>query len=503
MSKQDLSPGLRVCIVGAGLTGSLMALLLSQLEGVEVHLFEKRIAAAADATASTAFGASTAVLKRSINLALSHRGILALEALEGQEIYSTIMGEAIRMPCRVIHNTNGSTIKQPYGLPSDAIWSISRQKLNQILIDHASRKPNIQVYFGYSLKSCQSDGYVSLLSSKDNKSREEFYDLVIGADGAYSFTRDCMLKQSRVNFSRQYIRHGYKELTIPPNALRDFALKDHQGLHIWPRGEMMLIALPNADKSFTATLFAPFQGRDGFDSVDVRDREAILSYFHRHFPDVVELMPQLLEEYQSNPVGSLVTIRVTPWNLGKVVLIGNAVLVESWHTSECVIVGDAAHAVVPFYGQGMNCGFEDCLLLYDLIRMNLGKDIEHLLADFSSERSVATNTLADLCLEHYHDMAANTRSYMYLLQKRVEGFLHWLLPSTFVPLYSMVAFTHIPYHIAVERAKTQERIIGLLTKISLLAVSLSSVYIFYSRGGAASVYPIERLNTIFHSRMFS
>ena len=321
MSSGDVSSSRRVCVVGAGLSGTLMALLLSQLKDTEVHLFEKRLDAAADSSSSSAFGASTATLKRSINLALSYRGSLGLQALDDPAIYAACMEEAIRMPCRVIHNSNGTILKQPYGQEKDAIWSISRQKLNYVLIEHAKKKRNIHLYFGYTLQDCSKDGVVTFLHNH-NEMMTEYYDLVIGADGAYSITRESMLKQSRTNFSRHYIEHGYKELSIPPNAMNDYALPEYQGLHIWPRGKMMLIALPNADKSFTATLFAPYQGIDGFDHINPNDSAAVQGYFRHHFPDVVQYMPHLLDDYKANPVGSLVTIRVSPWNLGKVVLIG-------------------------------------------------------------------------------------------------------------------------------------------------------------------------------------
>ena len=477
MSRPESTSSLRVCVVGAGLSGTLMALLLSQLEGAEVHLFEKRGDAAADSSSSAAFGASTATLKRSINLALSYRGSLGLQALDDPSIYAACMKEAIRMPCRVIHNINGTILKQPYGQEKDAIWSISRQKLNLILIENAKKKRNIQLYFGYTLQDCSKEGVVTFLCNQ-NELMTASYDLVIGADGAYSITRECMLKQSRINFSRQYIQHGYKELSIPPNSMNEYALPEYQGLHIWPRGEMMLIALPNADKSFTATLFAPYHGTDGFDQIHADDSEAVQAYFRQHFPDVVKYMPHLLEDYKANPVGSLVTIRVSPWNLGKVVLIG-----------------DAAHAVVPFYGQGMNCGFEDCYRLYKVLQQHTKDSIEPLLAHFSEDRSVATDTLADLCLKHHHDMAANTMSSWYLLQKRVEKFLHWLLPSTFLPLYTMVTFTAIPYHKAVERARCQDRAIAMFTKATVALLASSAAYLFYLRGGASHLPLFNRIRS--------
>jgi kynurenine 3-monooxygenase len=330
IDSQDTSQS--VCVVGAGLAGTLMALLMAQIDGVKVMLFEKRPDLHNDNDDITKtyseFGASTSAVKRSINLALSYRGQMSLHALNDKTVYEQCMEDAIRMPCRVIHNRNGTTTKQPYGNDSDAIWSVSRQKLNGVLLEKAKKCPNITIKFGYALTYCDKDGNVQFTNDKGEVSKYEgasAFDLVIGADGAYSATREHMLKQSRINFNRQYIQHGYKELSIPFKIQaphNDFALHDHQGLHIWPRGDFMLIALPNSDKSFTATLFAPYKGKDGFDDVDITNDDEIKSYFERHFPDVMPYMPQLVEDYQQNPVGSLVTVRVNPWNLGKVVLIG-------------------------------------------------------------------------------------------------------------------------------------------------------------------------------------
>lgn len=503
-----------VCIVGAGLAGTMMAAMLSKL-GFQVTVYEKRPDWGVDDAkdkdkdqGSEAFGLSQSAAKRSINLALSQRG---MEALAAVDLLDTAMQAAIAMPCRVIHQANSPVaIKQAYGKPHEAIHSVSRQLLNELLLKKTRGDPasNVQFRFGYSLVSCDKAGACvfrkvddassasrrnpspgdgnkkkagspgrsgsssSSLSSTfsvpsspstpaDVAEEDEIharYDLVIGADGAYSNVRESMLKLGRVNFSRQYIGHGYKELSIPPRIAADgsptFALDDHQGLHIWPRGEFMLIALPNPDCSFTATLFAPYSGTDGFNSIDANDPAAVRGYFSRHFPDVLPLMPEIADDFRLNPIGSLVTIRVDPWKQGPMVLLG-----------------DAAHAVVPFYGQGMNAAFEDCLILYLLIQKRLvdnlvtqGKthsglsSLLHSAAEeFAQTRMPAGNALADLCIAHYSDMAASTASTWYLLEKKAEALLHWAFPASFVPLYTMVAFTRTPYHEAVARAERQER----------------------------------------------
>eukprot|EP00595_Chromulina_sp_UTEXLB2642_P002345 CAMPEP_0196767918 /NCGR_PEP_ID=MMETSP1095-20130614/42123_1 /TAXON_ID=96789 ORGANISM="Chromulina nebulosa, Strain UTEXLB2642" /NCGR_SAMPLE_ID=MMETSP1095 /ASSEMBLY_ACC=CAM_ASM_000446 /LENGTH=321 /DNA_ID=CAMNT_0042136761 /DNA_START=206 /DNA_END=1168 /DNA_ORIENTATION=+ len=318
------------------------------------------------------------------------------------------------MSHRVIHtDSTRNTVKQAYGKPSDALYSVSRQSLNNKLLQYVSSLDNISISFNHSLIEADKSGLCTFIDKESNTKIVKKYDLVIGADGAYSGTRDSLLRQGRINFSRKYIEHGYKELSIPPvfkNGVEDYALDDPNGLHIWPRGKQMLIALPNTDKSFTATLFAPYQGSDGFETVDSNNNDQINKYFTNYFPDVVDIMPNLSDEFSSNPVGSLVTIRVSPWNCGRVVLIG-----------------DAAHAVVPFYGQGMNAAFEDALVLYELYKQALietnSLDFNNLAKLLSDIRSPATNSLADLCVEHYSDMASNTTSNLYLLRRKVEGLI--------------------------------------------------------------------------------
>ena len=459
-----------VGIVGAGLAGTMVAVLLENL-GLKVTVFEKRLDQRKDATdLAGEFGASTSALKRSINLALSYRGQIALKELG---ILEEAMQDAIRMPCRVIHTVDGKVIQQQYGTPDEAIWSVGREKLNHLLLDRASREgSNVTVKFGYSLISADSKTGCCAFQNLNNSTIEEFnFDLVIGSDGAYSSLRECMLKQGRINFSRSYIAHGYKELSIPPkisaSGEQTFALDNHEGLHIWPRGEFMMIALPNPDKSFTATLFAPYKGEFGFDHVDSKDPIAINKYFSTHFPDVLAMMPDITNDYHQNPVGSLLTVRVAPWNCGKLLLLG-----------------DAAHAVVPFYGQGMNAAFEDGLRLYQVVKkqieelrksndgeiqLNLSKSGQ----EFSDLRVAAANALADLCIEHYDDMASNTSSTLYLLRIKVEASLAWLFPAAFLPLYSMVAFNDIPYHEAIKISEKQTKVVNMVLGSSLFVLATS------------------------------
>jgi kynurenine 3-monooxygenase len=461
-----------VCIVGAGLAGTMAAVLLENL-GLKVTIFEKRLDQRKnDTDLAGEFGASTSALKRSINLALSYRGQIALKELG---LYEEAMQDAIRMPCRVIHTMDGKVIQQQYGKPDEAIWSVGREKLNHLLLDRASRKDSsVKVNFGYSLIYADSkSGHCSFQNLNTNQVEEFDFDLVIGSDGAYSSLRECMLKQGRINFSRSYIAHGYKELSIPPkmstSGTPEFALENHEGLHIWPRGKFMMIALPNPDRSFTATLFAPYKGTFGFDHVDPLDANAVKEYFSTHFPDVLAMMPDVINDYSQNPVGSLLTVRVEPWNYGKLLLLG-----------------DAAHAVVPFYGQGMNAAFEDGLRLYQVIKKQIDglreKDGEKIDLDliksgqeFSDLRVSSANALADLCIEHYDDMASNTNNSLYLLRIKVGASLAWMFPKFFLPLYSMVAFNDIPYDHAVKIGHKQDKVVNLVLNSSLLVAATTLI----------------------------
>jgi len=347
----------------------------------------------------------------------------------------------------------------------DALWSVGRQTLNsQVLQIISTEKSNVSIFYGYTLLQADNTGKCTFINSKGVKS-DYVFDFIVGADGAFSQIRENMLRQGRINFSRTFVSHGYKELTIPPitdsSGNFTYALPNHEGLHIWPRGKFMLIALPNPDKSFTATLFAPMTGTDGFDTIDSTDGSEINSYFRRHFPDVICMMPTLVSDFQSNPVGSLLTLKTSPWVL-----------------NHMMVIGDAAHAVVPFYGQGMNAAFEDALLLYRSIVQHKG-NIHQAAVAFQSKRIPATNALADLCVEHYEDMAHNTASTAYIIQKKMEILLQSLFPSVFKSLYSMVSFSDIPYHVAVERSEKQNLFIRRFLYSQLLAMGITSLSLAY------------------------
>lgn len=443
-----------VVIVGAGLAGAMASCLLSKL-GYQITVYEKRPNSieASNEGGHEAFGNTLSALKRSINLALSQRGIDALNEIG---LTDEVMKNAIRMPGRWIHSDDGKIRYQPYGRKDQAIFSVGRQTLNELLIKHAQlMNPNIAFYFEHSVIGVSKDGKCTVKTAEGEVITKQF-DMIIGADGAFSAVREEMMKGSRINFSRQYCTHGYKELCIPAkmdeSGNKSFALANHEGLHIWPRGDFMLIALPNPDMSFTVTMFAPFKGKNGFESIDANNSESIQAYFQRNFKEVLPLIPDIVHEYTTNPIGALQTVRVDPWFSGKIILIG-----------------DASHAVVPFYGQGMNAAFEDALLLYKTIRSNSNDSAESIFKKFAEPRVGSVNCLADLCLQHLFDMSANTKSQLYLTKIKFGQWLNYLFPSCFVPEYTMVAFTNMPFDQIVKILERQNTFVnGIFLGLSVV-----------------------------------
>jgi kynurenine 3-monooxygenase len=433
---------LKIAIIGAGLAGTVLAALFERLPGVRIVVLERRLDEAEE-QASAIFGNAQNAFKRSINLALSHRGIVALDELNLTE---EVLKMAIRMPKRVIHDRNDNIKLQPYGKGEETLWSVGRADLNKFLIRCiSSSKSNVEVRTGHTLLSAEEDGRCHFRSPRGEY--DEKFDFVIGADGAYSRVRETMLRMGRVSFNRLFIKHGYKEFTIPPVKDADgndqFALKEPEGIHIWPKGDLMLIALPNPDKSFTATLFAPYTTVYNVVSKD-NDKE-VMDFFNRVFPETLQYLPHVLENFRENPIGPLMTLRVDPWKLGKFMLIG-----------------DAAHAVVPFYGQGMNAAFEDAHQFYRLLkpRMEAANTLaerrrvfNEVAEQFSVRRKQAVDVLSDLCLEHYHDMASNTSSWWYLFQHKLQNIF---LPASVKNLYRYIAFSDVPYDEALQRSKCTE-----------------------------------------------
>ncbi len=413
-----------ITVAGAGLVGSLLSIYLAK-KGHDVTIYERRPdMRKADISAG-----------KSINLALSDRG---WKALAGAGIGDEIKEVAIPMHKRVMHAVDGTLTDQAYGNEGQAIYSVSRGGLNALLMDLAE-KHGVKVNFDKRCTSINMDEAIASFKDYNTGEKETVNsDLILGADGAFSAVRNTMQRTDRFNYSQEYIKHGYKELNIPPNADGTHKL-ERNALHIWPRGEFMLIALPNMDGSFTCTLFFPFEGKDSFSTI--KTEEDVLAFFNKTFPDAVPLMPTLVEDYFGNPTSSLVIIRCFPWA----------------HQDKVCLVGDASHAIVPFYGQGMNSGFEDCTIFGEMMD-KYGDDWTTLLDEFQKERKPNTDAIADLAMRNFVEMRDLTADPTFLLQKKIEKRFSNKYPDKWLPLYSMVTFSHIPYAEAHAEGKRQDKI---------------------------------------------
>ena len=413
----------RFTVAGAGLVGSLFALYLAK-KGHRVDVFERR----KDMRTET-IGAG-----KSINLALSTRG---WKALAGVGIEEDVMKMAIPMYKRVMHGLDGTLTDQAYGNEGEAIYSVSRGGLNALLMDLAEREEKVNFHFNekcvdvdLNKASATFENYIS------NELTDVKADHVVGADGIYSAVRNQMQRQDRFNFEQRYIEHGYKELHIPANTDGTHQLEVN-ALHIWPRGSYMLIALPNLDGSFTCTLFFPFEGKYSFDSL--KDDTDILSFFKDFFPDTVNLMPTLLKDFKDNPTASLGIIRCFPWTV----------------SDKVMLIGDASHATVPFYGQGMNSGFEDCTIFNELMEEH-GDDWEACFKAYEIARKENGDAIQDLSIHNFMVMRDKTADPKFLLQKKIEKHFSTKYPNKWLPLYSMVTFSDIPYAKAWSLGQKQE-----------------------------------------------
>jgi kynurenine 3-monooxygenase len=414
---------LHIAITGAGLVGSLLAIYLKN-RGYQVSVFERRN----DMRKTAGYEG------RSINLALSNRGICALEEVGLAE---ELKKEAIPMHGRMIHDLHGNLNFQPYGKAGQYINSISRSGLNKVLMTKAESL-GVEFHFEQRITAVDFDKTeLTIQHSKFNIQHLPF-DLIIGSDGAFSAVRLAMQFTDQFNFSQSYIEHGYKELHIPAGAAGSFQMEKNT-LHIWPRESYMLIALPNPDGSFTLTLFFPFTGQTSFETLSTKEK--VKDFFKSVFPDAYGLMPQLLEEFFQNPSSSLVTMRCYPWVRNKTLLIG-----------------DAAHAIVPFYGQGMNAGFEDCHVLNQLLDQ-FADDWDQVLPSFQEIRKPNADAIAKLALDNFVEMRDLVNDADFILRKKIESKLHELFPEKWIPLYSMVTFhENIPYSVAYETGQKQKRI---------------------------------------------
>jgi kynurenine 3-monooxygenase len=430
---------MKFVLIGSGLAGGVLGAYLGR-RGYDVELYERR----SDPREGNIVGG------RSINLALSTRGIHALRQLG---IADEVLKHAIPMPGRMIHDKSGGLHFSPYDRdPRKHINSIGRAALNTSVIEAALRYPNVRVFFNHRCSGVDLAEQVAHLET-DTGPVTARGDTIIGVDGAFSAVRQSMQKQlPNFRYDESYLAHGYKELTIPPAADGSWRMEKN-ALHIWPRKSFMMIALPNPDGSFTCTLFWEFKGPRSFETTTSDDE--VRCFFDEEFPDAVPLMPTLLEEFRENPTGSLVTIRCAPW----------------FYQGKVALVGDAAHAVVPFYGQGMNAAFEDCVVLDECLAA-FPDDREEAFTEYYRRRKQNADALADLAVQNFIEMRDKTASKTFRAKKKLDHWLEAVLPGVYLPLYTMVTFTRMPYAVAAKRARIQDAIVYGAVGILVLLVAL-------------------------------
>ncbi len=411
-------------IIGAGLVGSLHAVYLAK-RGGKVEVYERR-----PDMRKTDISAG-----RSINLAISHRGLKALDQVGLKE---KVLKMVIPMPGRMIHDVEGNTNFQPYGKEGQHINSVSRGGLNAMLMDEAE-KLGVKIHFNQRCVAMNLEGGEATFKNESAGSTTKVVaDRLYGTDGAFSEVRHSMMMTERFDYSQSYLKHGYKELSIPAAENGGFRLEKN-ALHIWPRGGYMLIALPNLDGSFTVTLFLSFEGKHAFENLQTEKQ--VRDFFNEIFPDVVPHMPTLIDDFFGNPTSSLVTVKCFPWR----------------YKDKVIIFGDASHAIVPFYGQGMVSGFEDCYV-FDQLADKLWDDKEALFEEFQQSRKPDVDAIADLALRNFIEMRDSVADPKFLLRKQIEKAINAKHPEKWIPLYSMVTFSEMRYSEALTRGKEQDKI---------------------------------------------
>ena len=427
-----MSKNKRIGIMGSGLVGSMWAVYLAK-RGYAVDIFERRQdMRKADISAG-----------RSINLALSNRGFNALNAIGCDEMIKDI---SIAMYGREIHDKEGNTKFQSYGLDQEAIYSVSRGAINRRMMDEAQKHSDVNLYFNTKCDAIDLDkGHVSLKDTETGKSLNNEYDIVFGADGAFSKVREAMVKTPGFNYSQSYLEHGYKELVIPPAKDGGWRIKKN-ALHIWPRRSFMIIALPNLDGSFTVTLFLAHKGPVSFEALNTDEK--VMTFFQKEFPDALEVMPTLIKDWHENPEAPLVTVRTSPWHRGR-----------------SAIMGDAAHAIVPFYGQGMNSGFEDCFEMNKILDQTQD-NWDQALELFSQQRVANGHAIADLAIQNFIEMRDSVADEEFLRRKKISKHLVEIYKGKYRPQYDLVTFTQVPYKDALAFGDVQNKILDEITQIT-------------------------------------
>ena len=420
----------KIIIVGAGLSGSLLALRLVQ-RGYTVAMYEKR----------PDLRVNELDAGRSINLALSPRGLMALDMVGLKE---AVLEQCLPMKGRLIHPIEGEAFLSPYsGRESEYINSVSRPGLNAMLLDEADKDNKIQVHFDHDVRNVDLEaGIVHGVNRINGATFTDHGEIVIGTDGAGSVVRRSLMARTNdllFNYSQVFLKHGYKELTIFPEENGGFKLENN-ALHIWPRGSFMIIALPNLDGSFTVTMFHPIEGEIGFKSLDTRDK--VKEFFEKYYSDLIPYMPHYLDEFFENPVGTLGTVKCYPWQaFGK-----------------CLIMGDASHAIVPFYGQGMNASFEDVRVFDEMLDKH-GEDWDSLFTEFQEKRKDNTDAIADLAIDNFFEMRDHVDDADFIEKRRLERIMEQEF-TEYYSKYSLVTFKpEMGYHYAMTVGRKQDELI--------------------------------------------
>lgn len=431
----------QIAIVGAGLIGPLLSVLLAK-EGYAVSVYDQ----------GPHGREATPAESRSINLTLCERGLRVLDNLG--------VGDAVRslaVPAygRLIHSVDGDLAYQPYGNNKEAIYSVSRRDLSIALLDFAQQ--NFGIEFHFNEKCTGVDLATATLETTNRKTgnvARHQTSRIFACDGAYSAVRLQLQKVNRFNYSQQYWEQGYKELSVPATATGDW-VSEKNVLHIWPRGHYMLIGFPNLDGSFTCSLHIPFEGEISFDSI--RTEADLFSLFESVFPDALPHMPKLGADFFANPPNSMVTIKCLPWAF----------------QDKVVLIGDAAHAIYPSYGQGANAGFEDCAVIYECIQ-KYGENWKAIFNEYERRRKPNTDAIADLCVEHFIELRDLVADRRFLLKKEIERKINRMYPEEYKDLYSMITFTCMPYAEALRIDREQRAIVERVMNIEKIEDRLNS-----------------------------
>ncbi len=414
-----------ITLIGGGLSGSLLSVYMAR-RGFKVDLFERR-----PDMRSNKISAG-----RSINLALSNRGINALDKVGLTE---DILSDAIPMYGRMMHSRTGELNFQPYGTEGQCIYSVSRGRLNIRLLELADEFENINIHFDARCTDIDIHKATATFEMADGAEKTFSADHIIGTDGAFAATRGRLQITDRFDYSQSYLHVGYKELCIPPGPNGEFKMEKN-ALHIWPRGAFMMIALPNPDGTFTCTLFLSMEGVTSF--ANLKKPDDVVQFFEKKFPDALPLMPTLIEDFFANPTGSLVTVRCWPWAID----------------DKVALLGDAAHAVVPFFGQGMNCSFEDCVIMDECIEKYM-PDWKNVFDQYQHLRKPNTDAIASLAVQNFYEMSEKVGDTNFLHRKHIEHVLCELYPDLFQSQYELVTFSNTPYINALNRGPINEQIL--------------------------------------------